>query len=51
MIKKKHIKIRENFKKEKSKHLERLASKQLKYDEFNQSLKNKPIKGEFLNSF
>jgi len=41
---KKHNKIVKNYDKQKSKHLEKLASKTLK-------LKGKPLKGDFLDNF
>jgi hypothetical protein len=48
---KKHNKIVKNYDKQKSKHLEKLASKTLKSDEKYQKLKGKPLKGDFLDNF
>ena len=48
---KKHDKITKNYNEVKSKHLEHLATKMLKIDEKNEKLKNKIIKGDFLNKF
>jgi|TARA_Y100000114_G_C11668950_1_gene282813 hypothetical protein len=51
MKNKKHKKIVDNYDKQKSKHLERLASKTLANDEKAQLLKSKVIKGDFLKNF
>ena len=48
---KKHNQIVNDYDKIKSKHLEKLASKMLKDDERNEKLKNKQIKGNFLDKF
>lgn len=48
---KKHDQIITDYNKIKAKHLERLATKMLKIDEKNEKLKNKTIKGNFLNKF
>ncbi len=44
-------KILKNKEKEKSKHLEKLATELLKRDELNQKLKSKKTKGKFLDLF
>lgn len=49
--KKKHKNILKDFDKEKSKHLERLATSMLKKDEINQKLKTKDISTDFLDNF
>jgi|TARA_B100001778_G_C18265635_1_gene484270 hypothetical protein len=51
MKNKKHDKIIKDYDKIKSKHLERLANKILKDDDKNNKLKNKQIKGDFLDKF
>jgi hypothetical protein len=51
MKSKKHNKIVRDFEKQKSKHLERLATELLKRDEKNQKLKSKNIGTDFLNLF
>lgn len=48
---KKHDKLVNDYDKQKSKHLEKLASKMLKDDEKNQKLKEKYINPNFLNLF
>jgi hypothetical protein len=48
---KKHDKIVNDYDKIKSKHLEKLANKMLKDEEKNNLLKNKVIKGNFLDKF
>jgi hypothetical protein len=48
---KKHSKIVNDYDKQKSKHLEKLATKILKIDEKAEKLKSKHIKGDFLNNF
>lgn len=47
----KHDKIVNDYDKQKEKHLERLASKMLKNEDKNNKLKNKTIKGNFLDKF
>ncbi len=47
----KHKDLVDNYKQKKSKHLERLATKILKQDEKVQNLKDKKIKGDFLDLF
>jgi hypothetical protein len=47
----KHDKLVKDYDKQKEKHLERLANKMLKDDEKNNRLKNKTIKGDFLDKF
>lgn len=47
----KHDKLVNDYNKQKEKHLERLASKMLKDEEKNNRLKNKNIKGDFLDKF
>ena len=51
MKSKKHNKIVRDFDKQKSKHLEQLATELLKRDEKNQKLKSKNIGIDFLNLF
>ena len=51
MKKKKHNKIVKDYEKQKSKHLEKLASKTLDNDEKFSKLKDKKIKGDFLKTF
>ena len=51
MKSKKHNKIVRDFDKQKSKHLEKLATELLKRDEKNQKLKSKNIGIDFLNLF
>ena len=48
---KKHQAIVKDFDNQKSKHLDKLASKMLKNDETADRLKSKPIKGNFLKNF
>lgn len=48
---KKHKEIVNNYKDIKSKHLDSLASKMLRQDAKIQNLKDKPIKGDFLDLF
>jgi hypothetical protein len=50
-INKKHHKITQDYDKQKSKHLEKLATKTLDNDEKLRKLKLKPIKGDFLKNF
>ena len=47
----KHGKIVNDYDKQKSKHLERLANKMLKDDEKKQQLKSKDINSDFLDLF
>ena len=49
--KKKHKKLITDYEDQKSKHLERLATKSLERDEKTQKLKSKKINGNFLNLF
>ena len=51
MKKKKHEKIIKDYENQKSKHLEKLASKILEKDEKLQKLKEKNINTNFLNLF
>ena len=51
MKSKKHNKIIKNFDKQKSKHLEKLATKMLKDDERHEKLRTKEINPKFLNLF
>tara|TARA_Y100000385_G_C12774255_1_gene500644 strand:+ start:81 stop:236 length:156 start_codon:yes stop_codon:yes gene_type:complete len=51
MKNKKHSKIVKDFDKQKSKCLEKLATKMLKDDEKNEKLKSKNINPNFLNLF
>ena len=48
---KKHNSIVKDYDKQKSKHLDKLATKMLKNDEVADKLKSKPIKGDFLKNF
>ena len=48
---KKHEEIVRDYDKIKSRHLEKLATKMLKNDEKHEKLKEKNIKGDFLNLF
>ena len=48
---KKHNKLVNDYENQKSKHLERLATKMLKNADKNEKLKGKQIKGDFLNKF
>ena len=43
--------IVKDYDKAKSKHLEKLATKQLKQDETRRSLSARPMKGDFLKNF
>ena len=47
----KHDKIVKDYDVQKQKHLERLATKMLKNEDKNNKLKDKQIKGDFLNKF
>jgi hypothetical protein len=47
----KHKSIVKDYDKAKSKHLEKLATKQLKQDEIRRSLSARPMKGDFLKNF
>jgi len=49
--KSKHDKLVNDYDKQKEKHLERLASKMLKNEDKTNKLKNKTIKGDFLDKF
>jgi|TARA_R110000796_G_scaffold14347_1_gene46800 hypothetical protein len=51
MKNKKHKELMDDYDIQKSKHLERLATKTLKADEKYQKLKGKPLKGNFLDNF
>ena len=51
MKNKKHNKIVKDFDKQKSKQLEKLATKMLKDDDRNEKLKTKEINPKFLNLF
>jgi len=51
MKSKKHDKLVNDYDKQKSKHLERLATKTLDNDEKFRKLKDKEIKGDFLDLF
>ena len=51
MKNKKHNKIVKDYNKQKSKHLDRLATKILKNDEKATKLKSKTLKGDFLDNF
>ena len=51
MKNKKHSKIVNDYDKQKSKHLDRLATKMLDTDEKNHKLKSKQMKGDFLDLF
>jgi len=48
---KKHQKLVDNYEKQKSRQLEKLATKSLEIDEKNSILKSKQIKGDFLKNF
>lgn len=48
---KKHSRIKKDYAKEKSKHLERQADKMLENDEKNRRLREKKVKGDFLKNF
>ena len=48
---KKHDKIVRDYEKQKSEHLDKLATKMLKNDEKSQKLKEKQINTKFLNLF
>jgi len=48
---KKHEEIVRDYDKIKSRHLEKLATKMLKNDEKHEKLKEKNVKGDFLNLF
>ena len=48
---KKHKLIVKDYDKQKSKHLDKLATKMLKNDEVADKLKSKPMKGDFLKNF
>lgn len=48
---KKHDKLVNDYNKQKSKHLDKLATKMLKDDEKNQKLKEKNINTDFLDLF
>ena len=48
---KKHAAIIHDYDKQKSKHLDKLATKVLKNDEKATQLKSKTIKGDFLDNF
>ena len=48
---KKHNKLVKDYDKQKSEHLEKLATKMIKNDERNQKLKEKNINNNFLNLF
>lgn len=48
---KKHNKLVKDYDKQKSEHLEKLATKMIKNDERNQKLKEKNINTNFLNLF
>ncbi len=49
--KSKHDKLVNDYDKQKEKHLERLATKMLKNEDKNNKLKDKQIKGNFLDKF
>ena len=49
--KKKHQRLIDDYDTQKQKHLERLAKKMLDQDEKMNKLKNKNIKGDFLDQF
>lgn len=51
MKNKKHSKIVNDYSKQKSKHLEKLATKTLTNDDKLQKLKSKQMKGDFLKNF
>ena len=48
---KKHQSIVKDYDNQKSKHLDKLATKMLKNDEKANQLKSKPVKGNFLKNF
>ncbi len=48
---KKHNAIVNDYDNQKSKHLDKLATKMLKNDEKASQLKSKPVKGNFLKNF
>lgn len=50
-IKKKHDDLVNDYDKQKSKHLEKLATKMLKQKEKEDQLRNKPINKDFLDLF
>jgi hypothetical protein len=50
-IKKKHDNIVNDYDKQKSKHLEKLATKILKQKDIEDQLRNKPINRDFLDLF
>jgi hypothetical protein len=50
-IKKKHDSIVNDYDKQKSKHLEKLATKILKQKDIEDQLRNKPINRDFLDLF
>jgi len=50
-IKKKHDDLVNDYDKQKSKHLEKLATKMLKQKEKEDQLRNKPINRDFLDLF
>jgi|TARA_B100000780_G_scaffold237481_1_gene178581 hypothetical protein len=47
----KHASIINDYDKQKSKHLDKLATQMLKNDEKSANLKSRPIKGDFLKNF
>jgi hypothetical protein len=51
MKKRKHDKLIKDYDAQKSRHLEKLAQKMLDEDEKFNKLKNKKIKGDFLDKF
>ena len=51
MKNKKHNKIVNDYDKQKSKHLDRLATKMLDNDEKFRKLQDKKVKGDFLKNF
>ncbi len=51
LLNKKHHKITNDYDKQKSKHLEKLATRTLANDKKSQQLKSKVIKGNFLKNF
>ena len=48
---KKHSSIVNDYDKQKSRHLDKLATQMLKNDEKASKLKSRPIKGDFLKNF
>ena len=48
---KKHDRLVKDYDRQKSEHLDKLATKMLKNDELNQKLKNKKINNNFLKLF